>query len=164
MDINIEENLKLVPIDQVNGADLSSINKILSNENVTRYLPINTHHSLEDTESFLNQFLNKNSHLWFIKFQENIIGIIDLIKNSDQSMNLAYILDENYWGKGIGSKIIGSIVNYAFISLSAEVIKAPVISGNVGSEKVLFKNGFTKSSTADFNGLEVTIYEVKKDS
>ena len=56
---------------------------------------------------------------------------------------LGYWLDEEYWGQGIITEAINEVVKYATKGFSVKKFYADTIDNNVGSQKVLLKNGFT---------------------
>lgn len=55
--------------------------------------------------------------------------------------------DKNYWGVGIASEMVKLITDYGIDRINMNKIEAGVISGNIGSIKVLEKNGFRKYGT-----------------
>ena len=67
------------------------------------------------------------------------------IKESEE-LRLGYLLAESIWGKGIGSELIKGLVKYCNDSKIIESISGGVEKDNVGSIKVLEKNGFYKSN------------------
>ena len=50
--------------------------------------------------------------------------------------------NENYWGKGIATEIVGLITDYGFLRINLNKIYAGVVEGNIASEKSLMKNGY----------------------
>lgn len=148
MNLSIRENLQLVRMHTINREQVEAIHPMLSKASVTQYLPIDAVTSMDETEAFLNQFIVEGSHLWFIQSGEDVVGFIDIISNSDGSYNLAYVLDDEHWGKGITTQAISAVVEYATSELAAHTIKAPVVPENIASQKVLLKNGFKKSDQA----------------
>ncbi len=85
-------------------------------------------------------FLNKNNkaiHVGNIK-----LGPINFIhKTSDISY---FIGDKNYWGLNIVSIAIKKILKIAKKNFKLKKITAGFYQGNIGSKKVLIKNGFLK--------------------
>lgn len=55
---------------------------------------------------------------------------------------VGYLLAKEFWGQGIVSEAVHLISDYAFNRLNLHKIEAGVIEGNIGSVKVLEKNGF----------------------
>lgn len=63
----------------------------------------------------------------------------------DRKGEIGYMIgDQDYWGKGVASEIIGLLINYGFNRLNLNKITAGVVDGNIGSAKALEKNGFNR--------------------
>jgi len=61
-------------------------------------------------------------------------------------LRLGYLLTESIWGKGIGSELVKGLVKMCSDSKMINSISGGVEKDNVGSIKVLEKNGFYKSN------------------
>jgi RimJ/RimL family protein N-acetyltransferase len=74
----------------------------------------------------------------------NYVGTISLSKIDWICHNgeIGYMLCKEYWGHGIASEAVSLISDYAFNRLNLHKVEAGVIEGNIGSIKVLEKNGF----------------------
>ena len=149
--------------------DIPSLYNILSNENTVKYLPIDIHSSIKDTEQFYERLIsNTSSIVWKIiagkEVNPQMAGIIDLTNIKKQSANLAYIIGSEYTGKGIATSAIGEVLIKAFDEIGIKSITAPVVSRNIGSKKVLEKHNFVYSGTGNkevyFDGVkdQVLIY------
>ena len=57
---------------------------------------------------------------------------------------MGYDLHVDYWNKGYITEALSEIVNFGFDTLEINRIEAEVMQGNVASERVLSKLGFTK--------------------
>jgi ribosomal-protein-alanine N-acetyltransferase len=81
-----------------------------------------------------------------------LVGSIGL-KNIDlinKKANLGYWIGKHYWGKGIASECVGSIINYAFSSeLGLRELIAYVFPENKASIRVLEKNDMKKDGEAN---------------
>ena len=61
---------------------------------------------------------------------------------------LTYVIGEaNYWGKGVASFAIAEMIKIGKSELNLNKLYAGVASGNIGSRKVLEKNGFVLEGT-----------------
>jgi len=65
-----------------------------------------------------------------------------------RSATIGYDLNRDYWGRGITTEALRSIIRYAFSGkLPCPIvnrIQADTIPGNIASEKVLLKLGFVE--------------------
>jgi RimJ/RimL family protein N-acetyltransferase len=50
--------------------------------------------------------------------------------------------DKRFWGKGLATEAVGLVADYALNRLNLHKVEAGVVDGNIGSVKVLEKNGF----------------------
>jgi RimJ/RimL family protein N-acetyltransferase len=78
------------------------------------------------------------------------VGAIGLLPNTDIhrcNIELGYWLGEAYWGQGIVTEAVKHMVKYTFEHFEVARIYAGVFKGNVGSQHVLEKAGFTLEST-----------------
>lgn len=72
-----------------------------------------------------------------------------------------YIGDESYRGKGMASKIVGLLLDYAFDKLKLSRVQARIQTRNLPSIGAVSSNGFILSSSPfnDAKGQESVIYE-----
>lgn len=98
-------------------------------------------------EFITQQNLNPNSYFFAICMNENDehignikLGPVNLIHRRG---NLSYLIGKkNFCGKGIGSEAVELIINFAKYNLNLYKLDAGVYEENLGSFKVLVKNGF----------------------
>ncbi len=144
--------------------DIPSLNKILAKESTVRFLPIESHKSLEDTKCFYNRLKeDSNNCIWKINYigddYSKMIGLIDLTNIRDKSANIAYIINPEYAGSGVATSVINTVIHKAFDDMGLNKITAPVVSRNIGSWKVLEKNGFFKTG----NGKDKVFFDKSED-
>lgn len=76
----------------------------------------------------------------------SIIGYLFLMEtplsNNQQTLQLGYLFSEQYWGKGLGSELIKGLVECCEKTGTIQSITGGVVKDNIGSIKVLEKNGF----------------------
>ena len=103
-------------------------------------------HTLKTTNTFVSQKYESESDLLFgIFFDETHIGNIKLgpIKFEHMSAEVSYFIGEKeFWGKGIASKCVDSVVHFAVTELGLKKVNAGYYENNIGSAKVLQKCGF----------------------
>ena len=89
--------------------------------------------------TFLNRIMGAKAILWGIVFNNDFIGIIDLINIDKGSTYLAYFIAQKYQGRGIISSAISHVTKFAFNMLNLTEIKASIVSRNIASRRVLEK-------------------------
>ena len=94
-----------------------------------------------------------DKNLMFAVMEEgssNYIGTCSLHKIDwiSRKAQIGYMMgSKKHWGKGLATELIGLLTDYGFNRLGLNKITAGVVDGNVGSVKVLEKNGYTKYGT-----------------
>lgn len=73
------------------------------------------------------------------------VGGIGIEIGSDihrRSAEIGYWLGEDFWGRGIVTEAVGALTQYAFATFDLEHVFAGLFVHNVGSRRVLEKNGY----------------------
>lgn len=96
----------------------------------------------------LNQEISKKGFYFIIEINKNLVGIISLrdIDPTLKTSEIAYFIDKSNEGKGIVTKAIQEIINFGFKDLKLKKIYAKISPNNIGSQKTILKNRFTKIS------------------
>jgi len=134
------------------NATTKSVLKIMT-PNVTKALP-DGWQNLDTVNKVENWIIDRkeDSNFYSITLTETneIIGFLFLYENNEikesKELRLGYLLTESVWGKGIGSELIKGLVEWCRDSKTINSISGGVEKDNVGSIKVLEKNGFYKSN------------------
>lgn len=119
-------------------------------------------HTLESAKTFVSQKFNSEDDLLFgIFFDGTHIGNIKLgpIRFEHMSAEVSYFIGEKkFWGKGIASKCVETVVHFAVTELGLKKINASYYENNIGSAKVLEKCGFV----VEGNKISDVIFEDKR--
>ncbi len=102
----------------------------------------------KNAEEFIQyQTRSETDKVFAIDFNGELCGLVGLILQKDvyrKSAEIGYWIGEPYWGEGIATQAIGLLVRHAFDELALVRLYAGVFEYNVGSMRVLEKNGFAK--------------------
>jgi len=102
----------------------------------------------DDAQSFINLSNEKNPRQNFgIQYGGEICGVISLIMQEDvykKTAEIGYWIGEPYWGKQVASEAVRLITEYGFKELNLIRVYAAIFEDNIGSMKVLEKNGYSK--------------------
>lgn len=114
---------------------------------VTKYMMWERYTFRSEAESFFINIIEK--HQWFkaICLDEKVIGSITLDRGKGAhscKAELGYVIAKKYWGKGIVTQAVKLAIQTSFKELDIVRIEAYVDPTNVGSQRVLEKNGFTQ--------------------
>jgi len=109
-------------------------------------------YNVNDARFFINSTKENVPQVTFaIVRDDEFCGVIGLILQSDVyrlSAEMGYWIGEPYWGQGITTEAIDILSDYGFESLGLIRIYAGVYEYNLGSMRVLEKNGFLKEGVA----------------
>lgn len=97
-----------------------------------------------ETVARMYKYLDSLGELFFIAYKESdgfkIIGDVTL---SETNMPIV-IGEKEYWGKGIGSKIIKVLIERAKDQGMKEIYVPQIFNFNYGSKRIFEKNGFVE--------------------
>ncbi|MCG8574978.1 MAG: GNAT family N-acetyltransferase [Flavobacteriales bacterium] len=139
MDFNIRE---------IRTSDLDDLVKYANNANIADNLTdrFPYPYSRKDGEEFIEMVQNNTTdRIFAITTNDHLIGTIGLHPQSGlyiKNVELGYWVAEPFWGKGIATGAVRKILEYAFENLDVDRVFAKAFGSNIGSQKVLTKNGF----------------------
>lgn len=107
--------------------------------------------------------------LYAIALQNNntIIGEAGLFNsfNDKKKLELGYIIDHSYWGKGYGQEVCRALIKYAFQSLRCTSVIARMYAANTASVNVSEKCGMKLSQKGKTKaGHDFMSYKISKAS
>ena len=107
-------------------------------------------YSLQNALEFIATTSSEVPRVTFgIFFSDELAGVLGLIMQSDiykLSAEIGYWIGQPYTGRGIATSAVELGTNYGFRDLGLRRIFAGVFEKNVGSMKVLEKNGYAKEA------------------
>jgi RimJ/RimL family protein N-acetyltransferase len=71
--------------------------------------------------------------------------------DQDKTVEIGYGINASYWGQGLASEAVGAVVQWAFGTGYAARVTAQTGVGNIASQRVLERNGFTKTGETAFD-------------
>lgn len=130
--------------------DVNEIHNYASDEEVSRFIGWNLMSTLNETREHIETMIKRESagtHLYasiVLKLTKAIIGTA-MIFNFDQEANhaeIGYVFHKEYWGKGYGRESVNLMSDFALNSLNLHKLHARVVDANIGSARILAKNGY----------------------
>ena len=130
--------------------DRSSLANLANNkkiwDNVRDFLP--NPYTENDAEIFINLTTQEVIAMTFaIDYEGQFCGVIGLVRQTDvykKTAEIGYWIGEPFWNKGIATKSVKLMTSYGLQSLDFVRIHTGVFEYNIGSMRVLEKNGYTK--------------------
>ncbi len=131
--------------------DAADMFEYASEPDVSRFVPWETHNTIEDSQRFLDIILHQyeESKLapWAIELKERkkVIGTIDFVAwfPGHSRAEIGFILSKDYWGNGLIPEAANKVIQFGFDHMALNKIKAPCMVENLQSQKVLQKLGMT---------------------
>lgn len=107
-------------------------------------------------------FKSKRSIYWGIEIDGKLVGTCGYNNWSrvNRRCEISYDLAYNYWNRGIMTKAIAEISDFALENMGVNRVQATVATDNIGSIKVLEKNNFIREGTLKKFGM---LHNVMKD-
>lgn len=101
--------------------------------------------SVASVEKNLRRYEAGRHYHWVITLKESdeLIGVISLLgfEENRSRCSFAYMLGEDFWGKGYGTEAVKEALNFAFGKLGIEVVEADHFAHNPASGAVMRKAG-----------------------
>ena len=139
----MELNLKILQVDDVNNA---YVRWYLNNEVVRFSDNQYRNFTLEGQCEYVNACLiDTNTDLYGIFDGDLHIGniVINGLESLHWRAEITYVVGvPSYWGKGVGFFAVASIVELAKNKYNLNKLIAGLAEGNLGSQKILERNGF----------------------
>lgn len=135
-------------------SDWVDVHKYASREIVCQYQPWGPN-TEEESQNFVKQVIEdskqepRKRYVFSIIYEEKMIGAgeINIRDFTNRAGEIAYIVNPDYWGKGIATEVASLLVEFGFETLKLHRIYATCDPRNTGSSKVLEKVGMTKEGT-----------------
>jgi ribosomal-protein-alanine N-acetyltransferase len=149
--------------------DLDELARIFADPQVMKYLGTECQPmTREETEtallSMIRHWERNNFGRWAVisKDDDKLIGCAGL-RSYEGTAELVYLLDEPFWGKGLGSEIARACLKYGFEQHDFPRIIAMTRRANSASRNVMEKNGMTYEKEDTPFGVFVVVYEISRE-
>jgi ribosomal-protein-alanine N-acetyltransferase len=141
---------------EFNLVDVPAVYDILGREEVCEWLETAPIQSLDEAEtrvkSRMSLYRDKMGFRWAITLRKNPAQVIGScgyfsVRRGTQTVETGYELHPDYWGKGIMSEALQTMIQFSFGSqdvFSVHRIEALVAPGNTASIRLLEKFGFAR--------------------
>ena len=122
-----------------------------SSEAVTRYMLFDPHKDISESVASIRKALGRyeagRCYRWGIALKEGniLMGILELLRFDEEkeSCSFAYMLAEDYWGKGYGSEALIRALDFAFTEMEVQEVRADHFACNGASGGAMRKAGMT---------------------
>ena len=122
-----------------------------SSEAVTRYMLFAPHQDISESKASIEKALRRyeegRCYRWCIarKEDDSLIGVIELLRFDEEAgtCSFAYMLAEEFWGKGYGTEAVTAVLGYAFEKMDMDSVEVDHMTANPASGAVMRKAGMT---------------------
>lgn len=128
-----------------NKKDLQDLYEYLSDSEVVKYEPYKPM-SIEETENNLDWRISTDEMIAVeLKSNGKMIGNVYLGKRDFESIEIGYVFNKHYWGKGYAKESCAALIAHAFAN-GVHRIYAECDPDNTGSWKLLEAMGFQREA------------------
>lgn len=111
--------------------------------------PVNVPQDIKEQYVYITECeVDPEGYYWSIETKEGeTIGTIALtdIDAHHKITDLGIVIgDKNFWGKGVATEVVSTLVRYAFQNLGIQRVSAEVEAGNIPMQKVFEAVGFLR--------------------
>ena len=136
-------------------SDANDMYSYASLDEVTRYLLWTPHLNIDETKGYIEyvrrEYRKGSVADWAISLdsESRMIGTVGFsaVDRENNSVELGYVLNPLYWGKGYAREALRRAVEAAFCELGAHRVQLRIMDGNVRSENVALACGFRKEGS-----------------
>ncbi|MBN1183118.1 MAG: GNAT family N-acetyltransferase [Bacteroidales bacterium] len=153
MDITTERLI----LKEVTRKDITTIYTIHSLPEVDEFNTLGIPESIKVTKKLIQPYLTdqrqrkRKLFYWIVRLKDSNEAIgtcgLSLAAERFKMGEIYYSLIPSHWGKGLGTEVAQSLINYGFNSLHLHRIEAGVATDNIRSIKVLEKAGMIREGT-----------------
>ena len=132
-------------------SDADAVQRYASDERVARMTTIPEPYPPDGGETFVKRAVeaHANGEAFYFGILANgeMIGALDLrsIDHDNLSVECGYAIATSHWGKGITTKAVALMLQFAFGDLGMDIVRSSCLNRNPASARVLEKNGFRET-------------------
>jgi len=152
-------------------ADLGIMAELNADPEVSRF--IGGVRTLDQTRERLCEMIEQYERYGFGKWGVELRGTDELIGRCGPSVveidgvyevELGYTFGRAHWGKGYATEAAAAAMQYSFDVLGQRRLISLIDRGNLASARVALKNGMTYERTSEWQGADVDVYSIHRES
>ena len=160
----------MVTIREWKESDAAALSSALNNKNVMDNLRdgLPFPYTESDALFYINSCIcaDKNAQLCFaIVFNGEVVGSIGVFRQGNihfRTAEMGYYIGEKFWGKGIMTEAVNLVCKHVFDNTDIVRIYAEPFAENIGSCRVLEKNGFVLEGILHKNAFKSGVFRDMK--
>ena len=150
--------------------DLDDLARIYQDPEVMKYRlhpePATREQTQEMLEKILSHWQQYNFGRWAVICSHNqqLIGHCGLeVLAGTSEVEVNYLLDRTYWGKGLATEAAREALRYGFEELGCDRLVAIAKPENIASRRVMEKAGMQYEKDIEYYGVSWVYYKLKRD-
>jgi len=151
--------------------DVGPLHRVLGDREVVRYFPSPNPPSRDKVQELIARQLRhweQHGFGWWAlepRWHNELIGWSGLgFLQETEEVEVAYLLDKAFWGKGLATEAAQASLQYGFQELELECIIAIVHPDNMASQRVIAKLGMSFVDQAHYFGMDCYRYSLELSS
>jgi len=148
----------------------SLLNIVLEKEvNITYMFPdLNTKEERKTFFEKLKKLTSSDRFVYGIFLQDQVIGFLNEVYKEEDSIEIGYFINKEYWGNGYATEAFEATINELF-KMGYQEVEAGFFEGNIASKRVMEKCGLKKcdkKEEIEYRGKthKVIYYSIKKEA
>jgi ribosomal-protein-alanine N-acetyltransferase len=171
--------------------DLDDLHAIMSNAEVMRYIGDGSPHTIEQVRHIITRAIIDEKHAWESDLLERLpqlklapqrgahfslwatvhkpdnrligrCGLLAWDVDGKKEVEVGYLLDKPYWGRGLGTEVARASRNHGFAKLGVDRLISVIQPGNLASQRVAIKNGMRYERDWTVRDIPVRIYSIER--
>lgn len=150
-------DIEAISLREITEADISSLHRIMSKSRVVKYIDgLDIFKGYEDSLRFylliseINCNFARPSLLAIVDEMSDLIGVVGIDEITDDAANLFFLLEDDYWGKGIMTKILAEYLQ-KHVPNTVKTIKTHINPENKAALRLASKFSKIEVSTSANN-------------
>ena len=142
-------------------ADEAAFFELASQSQVAKFMRFSACKSREEAGALLEDYLRPGSLAFAVEERETglFVGVFAFKREEDgREYGLSTFTEPACWNRGYACEALSHMIPYAQKELRAAFLTAYVVEGNIGSRRVLEKNGFQVDKILHFDDLDGGLY------
>lgn len=135
-------------------SDADALLEIYSDEEVLKYQARKTLDE-DGINHYLESVISGYESKWFVRWAvclpdtDRLIGLVSIhhLDHTNNNVKIGYILNQNYWRKGIMTKVLSDVLTYLRQDIKLQRIEAEIHPDNKPSIKLVQKFNFKHEGT-----------------
>ena len=138
----------MIHLREIQESDLAEVQKYASHPEISRMSYVPSPYPKDGAQSWFKfispSIQSETAKVFVIEFNGEFSGILALnnYSKTDKSTNIDYWVRADFHGKGIATQAVDMAINIA-IGQGIKEFNSGCLAKNIGSKKVLTKNGFS---------------------